>query len=40
MGSLTPKPNIRQTKIKLTSVSERNKLLMLKNVEVPEMKNK
>jgi len=40
MGSFTPKPKIKQMNMKLTSNSEKYKLLTLKNVELPDIKNR
>jgi len=40
MGSFTPKPNIKQINIKFTSGSDRKKLEIEKNEEVPAIKNK
>jgi hypothetical protein len=40
MGSLTPNPKIRQTKIKLTSKGDKNVLAMLEKEESPVIKNK
>ena len=40
MGSFTPKPKIKHINIKLTSNSEKYKLLTLKNVELPDIKNR
>jgi hypothetical protein len=40
MGSLTPKPNIRQIKIKFTSKGDMKVLIMLENEDSPVKKNR
>ena len=40
MGNLTPNPNMRHMKIKFTSNSEKNKLLMQKKDELPDRKKR